>query len=60
MLYCVRSKETCVEIVRMFIKDSALFEDLKIQILKIDRISKIQTKKEVFSELNTSPSNTNR
>lgn len=57
MLYCVRSKETCVEIIRMFIKNPALFEELKLQVLKIERISKIQTKKQIFNELSTSLSN---
>lgn len=54
MLYCVRSKETCVEIVRLFIRNNALFEDIKIQVLKIDRISKIQTKKDIFNDISTS------
>lgn len=53
MLYCVRSKEVCVEILRMFVKNSTIFEDLKMQVLKIDRISKVQTKKAIFNELPT-------
>lgn len=57
MLYCVRSKETCVEICRMFIKNPSVFDEIKLQVLRIDRISKVQTKKEVFNELSTSLSN---
>ena len=57
MLYCVRSKETCSEIIRMFIKDQATFDEIKIHVLKIDRISKVQTKLDIFNELNSTLTN---
>lgn len=51
MLYCLRSKDVCVEIARMFLKSDQVFENFKLKVLKIDRISKDQTKKPIFVEL---------
>ena len=52
MLFCLRSKETCIEIGRMFLKGDSHFDSLKKTIISVDRISKNQTKKAIFTELN--------
>lgn len=57
MLYCVRSREICVDICKLFVRNSSRFEEIKLKLLKIDRISKVQIKKELFNELDSSLSN---
>jgi hypothetical protein len=47
----MRNKDVCLEIARHFLRDERLYENIRKQLMSIERISKNQTRKPIFTEL---------
>lgn len=51
MLYCLRSKDVCADVIRACVNDAHMADVLVAIVDCVERISKKQTKEEIFTEL---------
>jgi hypothetical protein len=54
MLYCLRSKDVCADVIRACVNDAHMADVLVAKVDCVERISKKQTKEEIFTKLDRS------